>query len=216
MIEQRNKIANEILATEATYCSNLRVIMKVFISPLRERAKGESLILQPGEITTIFGNVELIYNLNIELLSQLRVEFTTTISLVTLPGPYGSLGPRTMSWRCFFKACPLLQNIRRVSCRLCSWSARVEAIENAKLCFYGITHELILRLKCAQEFLTNALSKPECNRLDLSSFMIMPVQRIPRYELLIGNLVKHTWADHADFVNLCKVTKAPRNILIAN
>ena len=34
---------------------------------------------------------------------------------------------------------------------------------------------------------------------DLSSFLIMPIQRIPRYSLLIRDLMKHTPIDHFDF-----------------
>ena len=32
--------------------------------------------------------------------------------------------------------------------------------------------------------------------------MILPVQRIPRYQLLIDQLVKFTWNEHCDFDNL--------------
>ncbi len=56
---------------------------------------------------------------------------------------------------------------------------------------------------------------PDINFLDLSSFLIMPVQRIPRYEtnpktlpkiprynMLLRDLVKHTWEGHPDYNHL--------------
>lgn len=39
-------------------------------------------------------------------------------------------------------------------------------------------------------------------RLDLSSFLIQPIQRIPRYELLLKDLIKHTWPSHPDYADL--------------
>jgi hypothetical protein len=36
----------------------------------------------------------------------------------------------------------------------------------------------------------------------LESLLIMPVQRIPRYQLLLKELLKNTWPDHPDYVFL--------------
>eukprot|EP01119_Soliformovum_irregulare_P024139 TRINITY_DN8586_c1_g1_i1.p1 TRINITY_DN8586_c1_g1~~TRINITY_DN8586_c1_g1_i1.p1 ORF type:complete len:812 (-),score=260.41 TRINITY_DN8586_c1_g1_i1:52-2487(-) len=40
------------------------------------------------------------------------------------------------------------------------------------------------------------------DHLDLDDFLIMPVQRIPRYEMLLVDLGKNTWESHPDFFNL--------------
>jgi len=40
---------------------------------------------------------------------------------------------------------------------------------------------------------------PETKSLDLLSFLIMPVQRIPRYILLLGDLLKNTPKEHSDY-----------------
>jgi hypothetical protein len=36
----------------------------------------------------------------------------------------------------------------------------------------------------------------------LDSYLILPVQRIPRYILLLNELKKHTWEDHKDYKNI--------------
>jgi len=36
----------------------------------------------------------------------------------------------------------------------------------------------------------------------MDAFLILPIQRIPRYNLLLSDLVKHTWADRSDYENL--------------
>ncbi|KAI3652171.1 hypothetical protein MP228_003474 [Amoeboaphelidium protococcarum] len=42
----------------------------------------------------------------------------------------------------------------------------------------------------------------EVKRQDLSSLLILPIQRIPRYELLLKDFLKHTWTIHPDYVHL--------------
>jgi len=41
-------------------------------------------------------------------------------------------------------------------------------------------------------------SKPELKMMDISSFLIMPIQRIPRYVLLLEDLLKCSPGDHID------------------
>ncbi|CAM9738706.1 unnamed protein product, partial [Chrysoparadoxa australica] len=41
-----------------------------------------------------------------------------------------------------------------------------------------------------------------CHGLGLRSFLIQPVQRVPRYKLLLSELLKHTKDSHPDWVNL--------------
>jgi len=48
--------------------------------------------------------------------------------------------------------------------------------------------------------------------INLESYLILPVQRIPRYSLLIEDFLLHTWADHRDFENLCEAQKMIKSI----
>jgi len=65
-------------------------------------------------------------------------------------------------------------------------------------------------------FLEECSRLPESNYLDLESLLIEPIQRIPRYELLLKELVKHTPKGHPDYDNLndalIKVTEIARLI----
>ncbi|CAD8077633.1 unnamed protein product [Paramecium sonneborni] len=38
--------------------------------------------------------------------------------------------------------------------------------------------------------------------IDLNSFLVKPIQRLPKYALLVKDLVKHTWKSHPDYQNL--------------
>ncbi|KRY54279.1 Uncharacterized protein T03_14482 [Trichinella britovi] len=50
-------------------------------------------------------------------------------------------------------------------------------------------------------------SREHQNKLNLDALLIMPVQRIPRYELLIKELVKHTSVEHPDHALLLRAGK---------
>ncbi len=50
-------------------------------------------------------------------------------------------------------------------------------------------------------------SREHKNKLTLDALLIMPVQRIPRYELLIKELLKHTSVEHQDHTLLVRGQK---------
>ncbi|KAL0481348.1 Rac guanine nucleotide exchange factor gxcJJ, partial [Acrasis kona] len=71
---------------------------------------------------------------------------------------------------------------------------------------FNTTCELLRDLrrknKPLDEFLTEQIRNPKSATHPLESLLIMPVQRIPRYNLLINELLKHTSAYHRDYENL--------------
>ncbi|KAI7822010.1 hypothetical protein BC939DRAFT_195735 [Gamsiella multidivaricata] len=48
------------------------------------------------------------------------------------------------------------------------------------------------------EFLKATAKKPECKSLDFQAYLMLPVQRIPRYRMLLESLLRHTPDDHPD------------------
>lgn len=42
--------------------------------------------------------------------------------------------------------------------------------------------------------------------------LILPIQRIPRYNLLLKEIIKHTWSDHQDYENLVQAQTAIHDI----
>jgi len=65
------------------------------------------------------------------------------------------------------------------------------------------TYETLMRGNTEfNHYIAKCDAKPEHNGLKFDSFLIMPIQRIPRYVLLLEDLVKSTYAKHPDFNNL--------------
>lgn len=53
--------------TERSYINQLQILMKYFVNPLKEQD-----VLSNDEFTILFGQIEMIYNLNTELLKSLE------------------------------------------------------------------------------------------------------------------------------------------------
>ncbi|KAF8927229.1 hypothetical protein BGZ58_010547 [Dissophora ornata] len=52
--------------------------------------------------------------------------------------------------------------------------------------------------KKMKEFLRRCAKHPNHTQLALQGYLLLPVQRIPRYKLLLQDLLENTWADHVD------------------
>eukprot|EP01105_Mastigella_eilhardi_P018003 TRINITY_DN4156_c0_g1_i5.p2 TRINITY_DN4156_c0_g1~~TRINITY_DN4156_c0_g1_i5.p2 ORF type:complete len:788 (-),score=209.63 TRINITY_DN4156_c0_g1_i5:77-2440(-) len=53
---------------------------------------------------------------------------------------------------------------------------------------------------------------PQCKGLDIHSFLILPIQRLPRYVLLLTDLLRRTPEDHEDFSDLSKALHETRSV----
>ena len=62
---------------------------------------------------------------------------------------------------------------------------------------YSLSIERVEQIQCI-ECVREALLKEKGKDKDISSYLIMPIQRLPRYVLLLNELRKHTWSDHPD------------------
>jgi hypothetical protein len=76
-----------------------------------------------------------------------------------------------------------------------------ERNRSSEFFFFHIDFFLLTFVFC-REFLSKQKADPRSKGRELDQFLIMPVQRIPRYNLLLRELVKHTWPMHPDFAVL--------------
>jgi hypothetical protein len=70
----------------------------------------------------------------------------------------------------------------------------------------ALLDELALKNKKIARFLETTSDNPDVG-MALASFLILPVQRIPRYKLLLSELIKRTPEDHIDYANLTAAEK---------
>ncbi len=60
-----------------------------------------------------------------------------------------------------------------------------------------------------------AWNNPGVKKIELSGYLVVPVQRPPRYELLVKDLLKHTWTEHPDQKNLGRILDSLREKIVS-
>lgn len=161
----------EIMQTEKDYVTQLETCVTVFLEPL-ERALSEQEKKPPmkaEQVASVFMNIREIYAFHKKFCEQLTERI-------------GS-GPWTAS-KCLGDIFLQLKDITEAYSTFAQQYPRslesFDAVSTTKAC------EAFL-LKCKEK-----------SRLDLPSLLITPIQRIPRYNLLLMEYNKHTWAEHKD------------------
>lgn len=79
---------------------------------------------------------------------------------------------------------------------------------------YKELSSILAKHKKKSEFkkMLESLPTAECRSLGLKDYLIMPVQRIPRYSLLLRDLLNNTWADHIDYEDLRDAVEKVRSV----
>ncbi|KNC51263.1 uncharacterized protein AMSG_07266 [Thecamonas trahens ATCC 50062] len=189
----REQIAVEMLATEETYIKGLETMLRVFGKPFRglEKKALAELGMTMDDVDLFFDDVEDLIALHASLRSHLKSRLTRFSDRTKL-GPIFS--PRFLN--------PMLAPYTRVITRNEAAQARLKHLMAAKKT--GSKFKAFVKAAVADEVaaLTAAAGSdaPMINAMayDLSALLLTPIQRIPRYLLLLKDLVKRTPASHAD------------------
>jgi len=175
---RRQKIAEELVSTERTYVTLLRSLVEGLLREIKSRVGQLNEILTQGEIDEVFANVEEIVQFHDSLLSAFDARLA-------------SYSPLTQFGDIFvnkFKG-DFVQMYQRYARDFDSIHLVIKYLKGVKPEFRG----------CIDKF-----ESEEKNRsgLLLNSFLILPIQRVPRYMLLLQELEKHTPEEHLDGPNL--------------
>jgi hypothetical protein len=164
MSAQRLNIVKEILETERVYCNNLRVLEEVYDKPLSSHPEWIDSQLH----MKIFKDLNVIRSLNENLLKELQVAYDMDRANKKTDNTIGDI---------FLKFAPFLKTYT-------SYTNNFESIA------HSVQH-LKKKHKELVDFLRQQQKDPAANGNSLESFLIMPVQRIPRYNLLLRELCKY-------------------------
>jgi len=186
VLRLRNEVLREIASTERTYVRSLEAVIKEYILPLEDMALTNKKILTKQDCYDIFCNMEILVDLNNQFLEDFedRLKKWPTIT------HFGDL---------FIKIIPIMK------------------IYSHYIRNYDRAAELLATLKkeneTLQEFIKIQETKPIMGNLTLESHLIMPVQRLPRYQLLLDTLLKYTPEEHVDHQNLIKALEKTREVI---
>ncbi|KAL7754417.1 hypothetical protein RI367_000398 [Sorochytrium milnesiophthora] len=178
--DHRNRVVYEIAATEESYVEQLDILIRVYLRPLRSLFHETHRSLPRAQIDRIFGNVEEIHARHEDFLSKLKV---VTDVWDESGGCLGELFLSMSQWL----------NVYIPYCN--NWDVAKEVLAKSR------------KVSLFSEFLESVRSLRISKKNDITSFLILPIQRyvaatlrnsIPRYELLLKDLIRHTWPNHPD------------------
>jgi hypothetical protein len=171
--KQRARVLREIVATEHSYVQSLYQCIKFFLFPLREKAKDNRWIMTLEDVNRLFSTVEVIHQFNAEFCQQLDRRMAEWPNVNT----FGDI---------FLQMVPMMK----------MYTTYINEYDGAT----AVWTKFSVKPEFA-DYITQ-LRKAAEGRLDLVSMLIQPVQRLPRYEMLLKELLKHTPASHVDYENL--------------
>lgn len=175
----RDQVVREILSTERSYVESLQSLVALYVRPIRDAVKTKDRILKDEHIAKLFSNIEMVVNIHVPFLVDLE-------RVVSEWSDESSISPLFTKYAPFFKV----------------YTVYVNNHENAS----ALLHKLLKEKKYSkfQKFESEATANPLAKGLNLNSFLIMPIQRIPRYKLLLSEIIKNTEESHVDHVGLGK------------
>lgn len=163
----------EIIESERKYSHYMKILFESFYSELKNRQ-----ILDDDVLKTIFPtDLEAIYKFSVELLKELE----SSINLENDKTIYDSLFGEI-----FIERAPFLK----------IYSQYISNYSTS----YRVCEEWAEKSSKFAQFIEDVSSKNE--NLTLSSYLIMPIQRIPRYKMLISSVLEFTESDHDDYNNI--------------
>eukprot|EP01132_Coremiostelium_polycephalum_P006038 gene6038-7522_t len=168
----KRAVVEEFYETETTYVAHISHILKIFVNPLKQKLKSSDSIINADEIDQVFSTIDIIYKSN-------------CIFLDTLEEIYRNFN----KWSCFGEK--LLEHLPLFECY-------IDYIINYEYSQKALKKTLQMNQSFSQ-FVKTAEQTKELDDLDLSDLLIMPVQRIPRYIMLLKEIRKYTPTHHSDY-----------------
>ncbi|CAJ1054377.1 FYVE%2C RhoGEF and PH domain-containing protein 4-like [Xyrichtys novacula] len=165
------KIANELLQTERAYVARLHLLDQVFCSRLTEEAGCGSF--PPEVIRNIFSNISSIYSFHSQFLLP---DLENCINhWCESPG----LGKVLLQHAPFLRMyADYVRNFDQAMELVRTWTERSSAFRN---------------------IIQDIQSQEVCGNLTLQHHMLEPVQRVPRYEMLLRDYLKKLPEDNPDY-----------------
>uniref|UniRef100_A0A6B2KWN6 DH domain-containing protein n=1 Tax=Arcella intermedia TaxID=1963864 RepID=A0A6B2KWN6_9EUKA len=185
MLKRRNLVLEELLATESTYVDNLS-IMKKYKEYLKQALLNEKLPKGYNPEKDLFGEIEGIYQVHYTFYQRIKQKFDSWVDT------NGAIGVELAQFMHSFQ----LFSVDYVS-RYDDRIRQYNEIENA-----------IVRDK-VKEFDAKQKSK-----LSLTDYLIMPIQRGPRYELLLKQILNSTPTSHVDYKEIEKAYSIIHNVMV--
>jgi len=188
--EQRALVISEIQSTERSYVQALDALHDAFVVPLRQKQKSDKPFdMSPAQVAALCSNLETLVNFHhtfLDSLSQVAASKPAAAGATAAP----SIPAIFMRFSEFFRLyIPYLNGYEQ------SLNTLNKLRKNSKFSDW-------LNGDVKNGLQAHATRNGGGAALDLLSYMIQPVQRVPRYVLLLKELKRQTSPSHPEFASL--------------
>jgi hypothetical protein len=184
--ERRSRILEEINETEETYVSMLSKVHQWLVKPLQKARADNEEILTEEEEKEIFSNLSDILSLHQNFVKELSTRLKNPLPVIS----------------------DLFSSSKSQFIKL-----YIEYVKNFDSVYVMIKFIKKKKRNFKEMIKAFELEQAKTNALDLGSFLILPVQRLPRYMLLLAELEKFTEVDHPDKKGLQKAIEDVKETL---
>eukprot|EP01156_Anaeramoeba_ignava_P022240 Anaeramoba_ignava/c20412_g1_i2.p2 GENE.c20412_g1_i2~~c20412_g1_i2.p2 ORF type:complete len:330 (-),score=87.67 c20412_g1_i2:1450-2439(-) len=182
----REKAVQEVLSTERTYVERLQLLMEKFVKPLEEQTHIKHGLISSEQFKSLFSNIDSILFLHIDTLKFFEQRFASNFDSSR------EIADIFLKFVGFLKV----------------YSEYCQNYDNS----IKVLDDLVKKNQKFVDFIDECHNSPEIQGLNISSLLILPVQRIPRYNLLIQTILKYTPKEHSDYDNLNKALDTTKEI----
>jgi hypothetical protein len=213
---KREKIVEELFHTEKTYVKELASIVHLYLDPL-DTVPGHFLDMQ--EYRILFGNLRDIFDFHNEV-------FAPRLEKSCFPDRNKSIVPPPSVGSFFQLNAPVLANLYGEYYTNSNMANNfLTRIQNSKSSRFSTSivnnkpKEAIFkkenkkRLKKFKTFLQWVCGQPEHTQMSLQGYLLLPVQRLPRYLLLLEQLLKNTLETDKEYRDLNRAKEAIRMVV---
>eukprot|EP01101_Sappina_pedata_P007483 TRINITY_DN3974_c0_g1_i1.p1 TRINITY_DN3974_c0_g1~~TRINITY_DN3974_c0_g1_i1.p1 ORF type:complete len:457 (+),score=159.06 TRINITY_DN3974_c0_g1_i1:25-1395(+) len=169
-LKRRINIIKEICSTERSYVQFMGILVNHFLMPLRESMEGSDPVLTKDQFRQIFSVTEMIYQYHKDILVKLEQKTERITADISIAD-------------IFFELAPFLSVYSQYANNSDQGRATI-------YCLNGSTPQFSEIVKRGQ---IESQTKES-----LLSLLIMPIQRIPRYLLLLREVIKYMEPNHPD------------------
>jgi len=192
MRSMRSASARELLDTERAYCDSLVALLELFVTPLSKLLDDGSTILDKTQQKQLFGNIPTLLKISREFCMVLEgrlnnwsdEQFIGDILLSTVRCPQCPRCPRCLESHLI--SSHLISSIlTTIGCEQFPFMKIYLSYREQVGYSPALIQQLLESNKQFRELHDIAVRHPASKRLPLGAFLIMPIQRIPRYALLV-------------------------------
>eukprot|EP00475_Leptophrys_vorax_P007166 TRINITY_DN14543_c0_g1_i1.p1 TRINITY_DN14543_c0_g1~~TRINITY_DN14543_c0_g1_i1.p1 ORF type:complete len:966 (-),score=277.87 TRINITY_DN14543_c0_g1_i1:17-2860(-) len=204
MKEQRRLVIEEMLETEKSYVHSLRQVVEKFLQPLEKLCNTDAEVIPAECVRSIFSSIGGILNVNERFLNSLEARVKDWNDSLGIGDVFVQFAPYFNLYKDYINnhenAVDIVRALTGTAQSAPSFMSKFKGGGAKKLKTYSKNKKFINFMKATE----NETGMP------LQSFLIMPVQRIPRYRLLLNEAKKNTEESHPDYQ---KVTAALEQVM---